>query len=320
LTTNKERIKIIKNIYYREALISFNELKVKLIPGQRKLIHNEPIIASNFFLDANGNPFPPNTDNSPKNIYELMKCTESNPIIRSMKSALINMVYSNQNKNTFFIESENGEINLNNATFKSIYSEMITRTNTNKEWETKWLNYLESEENHALDWTTIWKKIHSKINNPHVISAQWEILHLNFWSSFKANECCNLCLEITNNNMHIATECKVLIDTIHELKINEYLTSKTILAFGCDNQLVNFVFYHIRKIIFRLRFKNFQNYQSARNHIFYRCRLSITLDLEERFLWATKTNTRTSFENTFLQQNNFELCQITESNKINLIV
>ena len=48
LTTNKERIKIIKNIYYKEALISFNELKVNFIPGQRKLIHNEPIFASNF--------------------------------------------------------------------------------------------------------------------------------------------------------------------------------------------------------------------------------------------------------------------------------
>ena len=161
LTTNKERIKIIKNIYYKEALISFNELKVKLIPGQRKFIHNEPIFASNFFVDSNGNPFPPNThiNNSPKNIYELLKFTESYPIIRSMKSALTNMVYSNQNENTFFIESQNGEINLNNATFKSIYSEMITRTITNKEWETKWLNYLENEENNALDWTNIWKKI-----------------------------------------------------------------------------------------------------------------------------------------------------------------
>ena len=105
MTTNKERIKIIKNIYYKEALISFNELKVKLIPGQRKLIHNEPIFASNFFVDSNGNPFPPNAhiNNSPKNIYELMKYTESNPIIRSMKSALTNMVYSNQNENTFFL-------------------------------------------------------------------------------------------------------------------------------------------------------------------------------------------------------------------------
>jgi len=320
LSTNIERIKIIKNHYYREALTFFNELGIKLIPGQRKLIHNEPVFASNFFLDINGVPFTPNVnDNCPKTIYELTKSTKTSPIIRAMHFSLNNIIFSNQNKNDFVIDTENGTINMNNATFKTIYSELIVRKNTCKEWENKWANYLEIDETTHLNWSDIWKMIHNSLNNPYIISAQWEILHLNFWSSFKANENCNVCHELALNNVHIATECKVLIDTLNVFKIQNFFTTRQLLSFGCNNELVNFVYYHIRKIIFRSRFKNFQNYQDAKNQILKECKKGIKLDLENKLFWATKMNKRTNFENTFLRQSDFELCRIAEHNKIVLI-
>ena len=255
LTSNKERIKMIKNTFYKEALMYFNELNIKLIPGNRFLIQNEPVFFNKFFQDANGRTFIPTENNyNIKTIHDLERCTSSVSIIESMKLTLNNMEYSNLNENVIILQTRIGDLNLNSIPFKEIYINGIITKNTRKEWENKWANYLENRE---INWKMIWSKIYSNMNNHHVISAQWEILHLNFWSSYKANENWKLCRETSDNDMHIITQCNVLKDVIRNLKIHAFFPNEETLAFGCTNQLVNFVFFSHQKSCFQDAFQKF---------------------------------------------------------------
>ena len=323
LTTNKDRIKLIKNGFYKEVLTNFNELGIQLEPGNRRLIHNEPIFYSKFFTNSNGEHFlPDENSNNPLTIIELMKNREDTPNIREMKRTLNSIAYTSQNNNKLVFESNNEEkFSFDKLEFKNLYSELISRKHVLKHWEGKWEEFfLTNQQVQINDWGKIWGTVHSKINNPHIISAIWESLHLNYWSSFKANENCKICNEETSNNMHIVTECRILMEAVDHFKILNFISNKMILAFGCENELVNFVLYHLKKIIFRNRFKSFQNYNQAKNQIFQKCRLALQNDLEDKLFWAIKTKTKTHFENKFLFQTNFQLCQISDSNKIVLLI
>ena len=125
-----------------------------------------------------------------------------------MKRTLNNIAYTSENINKLVFESNNGEkFSFDKLEFKNLYSELISRKHVLKNWEGKWEEYFLTNQVQINDWGKIWDTVHSKLNNPHIISAIWESLHLNYWSSFKANENCKICNEETSNNMHIVTEC-----------------------------------------------------------------------------------------------------------------
>ena len=138
-----------------------------------------------------------------------------------MKRTLNSITYTNQNNNKLVFESNNGDkFSFDKLEFKNLYSELISRKHVLKSWEDKWEEYfLTNQQIQINEWVNIWITVHSKLNNPHIISAIWESLHLNYWSSFTAKENCKVSNEETFNNMHIVTECRILMEAMEHFKI-----------------------------------------------------------------------------------------------------
>ena len=117
----------------------------------------------------------------------------------------LNFTNSEQNENLVLVN--NVATNIDTSNFKNLYLLFLNKKTVVREWENRWINYLLINE---IDWGPIWHRVYNKNNNYYTISAFWEMLHLNFWSNFRANERCKLCQENENCITHIINKCKIL--------------------------------------------------------------------------------------------------------------
>ena len=68
------------------------------------------------------------------------------------------------------------------------------------------------------------------------------MIHLNFWSGFKANERCCLCKEYEEGNGHIINNCTILRDVITTFQIHDKFNDAKKDSFW-NNQRTSVQFY-----------------------------------------------------------------------------
>ena len=192
---------------------------------------------------------------------------------------------------------------ISNMSSKNIYLFFLHKKEVDKEWEVKWENYLQPN---ALSWSDIWGNIFDHCHSPHVKSSMWEIIHLNFWSGYKARENCKLCNTQERNNFHITNECIFLLDLLHLFNINTYYNDNYKLSFGIiDDPGKNFVLYHIKSAIFKARFRTFTSPTACRSFLTNKCKRNIIFDLRSIFTTSKRNNKLDEFNNNFMFMNDF---------------
>ena len=140
--------------------------------------------------------------------------------------------------------------------FKDIYLILLNKKIVIKEWENRWLAYLQVND---IEWVSIWQKLHST-NNYYTISAIWEMFHLNFWSNYRANERCHLCNLFEDNITHIINGCTMIHEILAYFNTRDVANNLIDLTFGTGVYGIDiFLLHHIKVVVFRSRFKTFTN-------------------------------------------------------------
>ena len=79
-------------------------------------------------------------------------------------------------------------------------------------WVDKYKRYFYLTE---CDWGKIWQAVHDTTHSYKIQSCIWEILHLNYYCSFRAHRYynednrCKLCMEVEDDIFHIILSCPV---------------------------------------------------------------------------------------------------------------
>ena len=322
LISNIGRIKLIKNDFYKFALEVVNSINIVLLPGSVRAIKDEPIFYNTLLKDNENRVFPLSRfkNQMPKVIKDISEHTSSRIpevefLIRKVRISISKLSFTNQTENQYVITVNGNPCDLNKATFKIIYNKLLGSKLENKEWENKWEVLLQQEN---IIWKKHWQILHEKIHNSYVKSAQWEMLHLNFWSGFRAGERCCLCKEIESDSAHIINSCKVLIYLTTVFQMHMLYEDKQNLTFGLEDQSVgNYILFHIKSVVFRSRFKKYQNIDICKTSLTRKCKNNITKDLIEKFSLARHKGNLDSFSEFFIDGNNvLNLCTITNENTL----
>ena len=310
LISNLDRINLIKHSYYKHALKQTHALNLIIKPGNIKSIYTEPLFYNKMLLDSNGRIFTLTNYSKmlPKTVKDIktriyLGNTQFGEIMQSLRLSLGNITLTNGNENLFYIEMNNTLTDISNMSSKNIYLFFLHKKEVDKEWEVKWENYLQPN---ALSWSDIWGNIFDHCHSPHVKSSMWEIIHLNFWSGYKARENCKLCNTQERNNFHITNECIFLLDLLHLFNINTYYNDNYKLSFGIiDDPGKNFVLYHIKSAIFKARFRTFTSPTACRSFLTNKCKRNIIFDLRSIFTTSKRNNKLDEFNNNFMFMNDF---------------
>ena len=222
--------------------------------------------------------------------------SENAATIQKIRRCIHNIEISNKTTNEYFIRVGSSDINLNEIDSKQLYVILLEGKNEIREWEGQWESLLQ---NVNIDWSKVWNNIHLKIHNPYVQSAIWEMVHLNFWSGYKAGEVCNLCGEIESNSAHITTSCSILKNIISSLNMNHKFNTSFSISFGIKEPTYDYILYHIKTVIFKARFKTFTNSSLCLIHLTEKCKSAITKDLQKIYFLAKYKGLVDVFLDTF---------------------
>ena len=208
--------------------------------------------------------------------------------------------------------------NITNLTFKEIYLILLCKKNEAREWEAKWQNTLRRND---INWEKIWSNLHNTIHNPIVKSSNWELIHLNYWCSYKAREACKLCREVELDPSHIGTECKVLTEIIKSFQLHDKYNSKIQIAFGLnENHYHNFILFHIKSVVFKMRFHVFNSVEQAILVLTLMCKQKIRKDIQNGYELAKLKGGTDHFKRMFncnRQVNNMlRICSINVENDL----
>ena len=149
------------------------------------------------------------------------------------------------------------------------------------------------------------------MHNPYTNSAIWETIHLNFWLGHKACENCKLYGEVETSDMHITNECKTLFSFIRSFKINNFYDSKLKVTFGVKDHIsTNFVFFTIKKVIFRAHLKEFLNQAAYIQYLLNKCKREIRNGINTHFVSATHFDKINAFKENFMSNPNYKICEL----------
>ena len=181
-----------------------------------------------------------------------------------------------------------------------------------REWEDKWVNNLHTDN---INWGKIWQNQNNHIHNPRTKSALWEMIHLNFWSGFKAGERCHLCNVVEDDSFHIINKCSILMEVMRTFQLQDKYNNNLTISFGLDNDhITNFIFFHIKTVVFRSRFQYFSSKELCRTILIRKCKNRIKKDLQKRFYIYKLKDKVDDFTQTFIHYN-----RNTSDNDINNI-
>jgi hypothetical protein len=295
-----------------------------------KTIELEPLFYNKLILDNNNNNIVFKLNRykrlMPKTIIEVPTTPNSRERevidnIRKIKIALNNINITNNAENIYSIMVKDKLSDISLLSFKDLYLKLLNDKNEPQEWEARWNNYLPNEE---INWEEVWENVHDPIHSPYVKSAQWEMLHLNFWSGFKANDRCCLCRENEEGNTHIVNNCTVLKEIMTTFQIQDIFDDIKKISFGISKEPIkNFILYQIKTVVFRARFQIFPSIMACKAFLIEKCKKSIKNNLSTHFQSAkTKGNidffTRRYITNRQQREgnNNFTICSITQNNEL----
>ena len=110
------------------------------------------------------------------------------------------------------IGTNGSEHAFNTITQNFIYSELIHEQSLDHIYQTKWI--LERNELGVIDWDQIWGSIHNQFFTEEVKTTIWQLIHLNFYTTYNYNKWhnvlqpCPLCNKIPEDIFHIILDCK----------------------------------------------------------------------------------------------------------------
>ena len=319
IISNPELINQIKNDFYKNALQAVNSIGIAIKPGSLRLIQNEPLFYNKMFLDTNEQFFTLTRFKRmmPKTVKQLQSQSHSREpfIIETIQNILVSLnrvSFSDLHENSYLIEIEGSQYDLNSLEFKDIYINLLKGKNEAREWEPKWQNYLRENE---INWKRVWENLHNNIHNPIVKSSNWELLHLNFWCGYKAREMCKLCREEELNSAHIANNCKVLIEILKVFQIYDKYNNKMDMSFGLfEDHYHNFILFHVKSVVFKSRFEQYTSKEHCITALTNKTRYKIRKDIQNRYEWAKIIGNLATFSHLFnldVQTNNItKLCSL----------
>ena len=86
------------------------------------------------------------------------------------------------------------------------------------------------------------------------------MIHLNFWRGYKVGERCNLCNEVEDDSFHIINKCSILMEVMGTFQLHDKYNNNLTISFGLDNDhITNFIFFHIKTVVFRSQFQSFSS-------------------------------------------------------------
>lgn len=304
LISNIERINQIKHGYYKYALQQTHLLDIEIKPGCIKSVYTEPLFYNKMFLDENGSVF--NLRNYRNKLPKTVKDLKTRiyfgdnvfgNIVQSIRSSLGHIAFLNKNNNEFFIKINNTSLNTKKVSSKDMYLCFLHKKTVERRWENKWENYLQRND---LCWTDIWDDIFDKVHTPYVQSTMWEILHLNFWTGFKAQEVCKLCGIQESSNFHISNECSMLLEILQDFNMNNSFNDNEKISFGINkNPWKNAILFQIKSTIFKSRFVFFPSVHACKTFLINKCKINIIADLRSKFENAKRTHNLGIFTNNY---------------------
>jgi len=329
MISNLDLINRIKNDFYKNALQAVNSIEITFKPASLRHIQHEPVFYNKMFLNSNEQVFTLSRfkRSMPKTVKQLQITSNSGEpfvweTIRTLRLSQNSLTFSNLQENMYIIEFQGSQYDLKSLDFKVVYLYLLEVKNEIREWEAKWCSCLSIN---SIDWKVVWGKIHNNINHPRIKSASWELIHLNFWCGYKARERCKLCGEEELDTTHIVNECKVLIEILKAFHLYAICNSKMAITFGLDNDdYHNFILFHIKCVVFKSRFKQFNSKAQAIRALENKTRYAIKKDLGHRFEQAKKMGKLSDFTNMFkidIQDNSIrKLCSINQEGDLLFLI
>ena len=152
---------------------------------------------------------------------------------------------------------------MSNITQKRLYDDAIIKTTTDHEYQTKWVDKLQT----VIIWEEVWKVAHNFLLTSKTKTIIWEQIHLNFYTQYSYNKWHKtsspfpLCKEVPKNIYHMILHCKFvnqvwiqaqpLLNSLHEKPITDEEKALGIVNMKgtADIMLRNWVTFKLREQI-----------------------------------------------------------------------
>jgi len=320
-----------KSIYYERAINIWQSMKIEIDIRGKNNLKEEILFLNPLFKDGNGNCFKfPSIANKksymPKKFKDLpvtLPVTKINPNHRNLISELNKCFWKFNNeqlagKIRYLYRIGNVKFDILELSLRNLYRNQISLRKIDRKWVDKWKKYFDLTE---CDWDKIWHSVHDSTHSYKIQSGIWEILHLNYYCSFRAHKYynednrCKLCHEAEEDIFHITLNCPILKEIFSKFnatfkEIDGKDISNKEIAFGNQDSgdkigLRNFLTFIIKFSIFKMRNVNFENKRFAIYAIIKRIHKEIKSELIKKLLLYISRNDLSRFEERFLYKNIF---------------
>ena len=319
----------IKSIFYERSISIWNSMKIEPDISGHIYLKEEILFQNPLFIDDNGNMFKfPNSSNKkvymPNKFQDLpvsVPITKINPNHRHLISSLNKCFWKLNNnptegKSQYIYMLETIRTDILDISLKNLYRNQISLRKVDMKWVDKWKKYFVLTD---VVWENIWLTLHDSTHSYKIQSGMWEMLHLNYYCSYKAHKYyneenrCKLCGEAEADSFHIILSCPVHNDIFRRFndtfkEINGKDLSEREVIFGCQEpgdriNLRNFLTFIIKNSIFRMRNTNFVNKQIAEIAVLNRIHKDLKSELNKKLLLYTSRNKIARFKDLFLYNN-----------------
>ena len=324
------QIKTISNRFYRNACLAWNNSKIRFVPKNRDSINNLWLYDNILLKDDEGRSFKPpkyfgsirNQRNMPNTFGDLPfplinRNVNDSRIIRSINKSFGKIEWGTHNY--FSIKIQGVETPLADLISKQIYWSLFARS-IDYPWKRKWNNIIEIHEN---SWKYIWENVHDTYLPYKIQSSLWEMVNLNFISSYRLNimynksKACLNCQEDEEGPAHTFLFCDISNQVYNHFMVllmkfsNKGLDMKE-KCFGIflesveskkKERLRNYILSLIKHTIFKKR-ANQAHLPKEGISLFLinLCKKLITKDLNSKYIIASKNKKIQIFKDNFLME------------------
>ena len=322
-----------KSLFYEKAISIWKSMKIEVKCVKKEKAMKEIVYKNVLFTKPNGTLFKfPNLSNKKLYIPQYFKdlpvtinSTKIDPNHRQIIKELNQCFWrfppgepSNTQGMLYQLPIDEEKIDILDLDFKKIYSTQISKRIVEKKWIDKWQRMVGVNNE---DWSQIWRSIHNSIHGFRIQSCIWEILHLNFFCSYKARQMygdegrCNLCNQVEQDSFHIILRCPVLKEAVKYFEPllkkcrSEEVTEKEI-CFGLYEKnnskatnLRNFISFHIKAITFRSRNIRFSSIEVAKKAVTDKVTKNLKKEVSNKLNISIKNRKVEDFKNRYLYKN-----------------
>ena len=204
--------------FYKDSLIAFSQLDFrKAVPD----INQEHIFYNPLFTNANDETFDLRKSLANANIFKYGQLHRENfkriigerynkQAVKMLDEIHLQPYLPASHK---LITTESNEIELPGLTHKVIYGDLASKLYNLHMSQVKW----QAKMNDFIDWTKVWKTLHTSLATNSTKTAIWQLLHLNYNTQYVQNlfyqkqDVCPMCKILPVNRYHIIFDCDFTI-------------------------------------------------------------------------------------------------------------